>query len=421
MPSTRRLPHLDLLRVAAFALLIPYHVGMYYVSWDWHVKSPAASSALEPFMLLSSPWRLGLLFFVAGAACATLYAKCGGWAGFARERTRRLLLPLLFGMAVIVTPQAYHELRAQAPDLLPGDGGYLDFWAAYLQGGRYCRGNDCLRVPTWNHLWFLPYLWLYALLLAPLLVRLAQRGLALPAWCWLVLPALPLIAFRLGLFPHFPSTHDLVNDAYNHALYGYLFALGWASRGRLAEGFWAATRHGRWLSLALALLAWGVLVGYFHTFRTEAPPEALRQLMRTLWALLSWWAISAACGWAQQLAPQTEAPVLRWLSGAVFCLYILHQTVIVVLTRLLLPLRLPWGLEALLLIVLTAAICLGAYALLRHMPGLRALLGISSPDRARWRRRNVGRTCLGGGRLSPPDSAPPAASRTQRRWSGSRR
>ena len=389
MSGTRRLPHLDLLRVAAFALLIPYHVGMYYVSWDWHVKSPAASSTLEPFMLLTSPWRLGLLFFVGGAACATLYARTGRWASFARERSRRLLLPLLFGMAVIVPPQAYFELLTQAPELLPGDGGYLDFWAAYLQGGRYCRGDDCLSVPTWNHLWFLPYLWLYALGLAPLLVplrvRLAGRGLAWPAWGWLLLPALPPIAFRLGLFPFFPSTHDLVNDAYNHALYGYLFALGWASQSRLAEGFWAATRHARWLSLALALVAWGLLAAYFHTHRQEAPPEALRQLMRLLWALFSWWAISAACGWAQQLAPQGEAPVLRWLSGAVFCLYVLHQTVIVLLTRLLLPWGLPWGLEALLLILLTAALCLGAHALLRQVPGLRALLGISPPDRARPR------------------------------------
>jgi peptidoglycan/LPS O-acetylase OafA/YrhL len=173
-----------------------------------------------------------------------------------------------------------------------------------------------------------------------------------------------------------------MRDAYNHALYGTLFALGWASRGRLAEGFWVATRRWRWLSLALALLAWGVLVGYFHAYRNGPPPEVLRQLMRTLWALLSWWAISAACGWAQQLAPRGEAPVLRWLSGAVFCLYVLHQTVIVLLTRLLLPLSLPWGLEALLLILLTAATCLGAYALLRQVPGLRALLGISLPARA---------------------------------------
>ena len=30
---------LDWVRIGAFMLLIVYHVGMYYVTWDWHVKS----------------------------------------------------------------------------------------------------------------------------------------------------------------------------------------------------------------------------------------------------------------------------------------------------------------------------------------------------------------------------------------------
>ena len=85
--NTQRLPFLDgLRRVAAFLLLILYHVGMYYVTWDWHVKSPAASHALEPFMLMSAPWRLGLLFLVAGAACHDLLAR-RGVAGTLKDRT----------------------------------------------------------------------------------------------------------------------------------------------------------------------------------------------------------------------------------------------------------------------------------------------------------------------------------------------
>ena len=35
---------LDWVRIGAFMLLILYHVGMYYVTWDWHVKSPHASA-----------------------------------------------------------------------------------------------------------------------------------------------------------------------------------------------------------------------------------------------------------------------------------------------------------------------------------------------------------------------------------------
>ena len=40
-----------------------------------------------------------------------------------------------------------------------GDGSYLSFWAVYLKPAHLCRGKECLDVPTWNHLWFVAYLW----------------------------------------------------------------------------------------------------------------------------------------------------------------------------------------------------------------------------------------------------------------------
>ncbi|WP_199554667.1 hypothetical protein [Sandaracinobacteroides hominis] len=51
--SSRRLDH-DWLRIAAFGLLILYHSGMFYVSWDWHVKSPHARPLpLEATLLIA--------------------------------------------------------------------------------------------------------------------------------------------------------------------------------------------------------------------------------------------------------------------------------------------------------------------------------------------------------------------------------
>ena len=116
---------LDWVRVLAFALLVPYHVGMYYVSWDWHVKSPELVTALEPLMILSAPWRLALLFLVSGVATAHLRAKLP--SGFLRQRSWRLLLPLLFGMYVVVPPQAYFELVEKVPGGYHA--GYLGFMA----------------------------------------------------------------------------------------------------------------------------------------------------------------------------------------------------------------------------------------------------------------------------------------------------
>ncbi len=375
--SAQRLFFLDGLRVLAFALLVPYHVGMYYVSWDWHVKSAAAGPAIEPLMMLSAPWRLALLFFIAGAASQALLHKNAG-AGFVAQRAQRLLWPLLFGMFVIVPPQAYFEAATR----FGYGGGVADFMQLYVRGYRgLCRGPDCLVLPTWNHLWFLPYLWVYSLLGWALaravpgwLDRLAAWLARCQAWQWLLVPALPLMAARL-LVGRFASTHNLVWDWYNHAQYLSIFLIGLLiARG--GPPLWDTLRRLRWPALLLALLGWALIASYFQAFRAVAPPEALRLAQRMLYGGMQWWAIVAACGFARQWL-DFDSAALRWLTPAVLCVYILHQTVIVLLTRVLLPWRLPAVTEGLLLIVLTFALCLAGYALARHVPLLRGARGIS--------------------------------------------
>ena len=75
-PPTRWL-HLDWLRIIAFALLVPYHVGMVFVSWPYHFKHMPAVMALEPWLRLTSPWRMDLLFVVSGAATAFMLRRAG--------------------------------------------------------------------------------------------------------------------------------------------------------------------------------------------------------------------------------------------------------------------------------------------------------------------------------------------------------
>ena len=377
-----RLYFLDWLRILAFALLVPYHVGMYYVTWDWHVKSPAASTLIEPLMMLSSPWRLSLLFFIAGAATQMMWRRSEG-AGFVGRRSRQLLWPLAFGMAVVVPPQAYFEVVSK----LAYAGSYVDFMRLYLTAyGGFCHGTDCLALPTWNHLWFLPYLWVYSLLAwvlarqrGALLDTLAQRVGRWSAWQLLVLPAAPLAASRL-LVGAFPSTHNLTWDGYNHAQYLSIFFIGLllARSGAL----WGALQRLRWPSLLLAAAAWLLIMGYFRTYAELEPPYALRLAQRLLYGFLQWWAIAAACGFARQHLNRDHA-LRRWLAPAIFCVYVLHQTVIILLTRALLPLHWPPLAEGLTLVVLTFVICLVGYVLARQVPVLRGALGISERRPAR--------------------------------------
>lgn len=106
---TDRRYDLDWLRIIAFGLLIFYHVGMFYVTWDFHVKSSRASDAIEPLMMLTNPWRLTLLFLISGAATRFMADKMKPGA-LTWARMGRLWPPLLLAVFVIVPPQSYYEI-----------------------------------------------------------------------------------------------------------------------------------------------------------------------------------------------------------------------------------------------------------------------------------------------------------------------
>ena len=370
---------LDWVRVLAFGLLVLYHVGMYYVSWDWHVKSPAASTTLEPLLLFTAPWRLSLLFLVSGVATACLLDKVP--SGFLRARSWRLLLPLLFGMLVIVPPQAYYEVVEN----LPGGYGdsYLAFWGRYLRADdSFCRNGDCLVLPTWNHLWFVAYLWVYTVALwvsahyAPRVVDALRRGLgaALAGAGMLVWPVLFFALARMALAGVFESTHALVDDWYNHVQYLGVFVLGFliATNGPA----WDAMLRLRWPALLASLSSYAFIAWYFGVY-TDAnpPPDALRLLQRAVWGLNQWCGIVAILGFARRIAPG-DSPALRYLTTAIFPVYILHQTVIVVAAHHFKPLGLPPSVEGPLLVALTFAVCFAGHEVIRRGSWLRPLFGL---------------------------------------------
>ena len=391
-PSPDRRHDLDWIRVGAFLLLILYHVGMFYVPWEWHVKSSHEVEALEPVMQLTNPWRLTLLFLVSGAATRFLadsLARDGrvGAGKLAGSRVLRLLPPLLFAMFVIVPPQSYYEIvehvRAH-PGAPVGVDPYGVFWLKYATAsGGWCGPDGCLITPTWNHMWFVAYLLVYSLLLAGLLALtsgrlrglgpLLERGLS--GWGLLLWPIVFLAAIRWGFASRFEITHDLVNDWYNHALSfsAFLFGFLTARSGAVREGFIRL----RWPALILGLVAWAAWAGYAWEYRADdaMPADALRRAMRIVYATDQWAFIAAILGFGATHLNR-GGPVLRYLTVGVFPFYIVHQTVIVLVGHHVAALRLPLAAEASLLIAATFAACFAAYEIARRLGWGGLLLGV---------------------------------------------
>jgi len=198
-----------------------------------------------------------LIFLVSGLAVNFVWGKYTA-GRFAVRRVWRLLVPLIFGMAIIVPPQAYFEALGKGV-IEPG---FLAFMAQYLTFQDFpdgAWGGVEIITWTWNHLWYLPYLLFYTLLLIPIAklldrsagaVRNAFQGLRST---WLVLvPIIPLLIYGNFIYPRFPYiSHDLINDWYAHAQYFTFFFYGFLI-GRDA-GIWADLANMRKITLPLAV------------------------------------------------------------------------------------------------------------------------------------------------------------------------
>ena len=157
--STRRYD-LDWLRVFAIDVLLFYHSARPFVTWRWHINNEVVSEFVTGILLFVNIWHMPLFFLLSGSA-AWFSMSSRPERPFAKERVKRLFIPLVFGMAVIIPPQVYIEriFRDQF------EGSYFSFYLEAFNGP-YPEGNL-----SWHHLWFLAYLFVFSLLALPIFKR----------------------------------------------------------------------------------------------------------------------------------------------------------------------------------------------------------------------------------------------------------
>ena len=351
----------------AFGLLILFHTALVYSPYDWHIQSEHRLSWMPQLLTLTGPWRLTLLFLVSGAAMSFLTARRTP-GQVLKARFERLGPPLLMGVLLLVSIQSWIEAM---------DNGW---WGADYLGwlGHEFGPEGLMDGVPFNHLWFVNYIAAYSvvvvlLMLRPgLIERLAGWLAPLVAGARVVwVPLLYLVAIRLTLYPLFGSTNALVGDWYNHAqslgafLFGFLLARH--------EPLWQALEHYRRLTLFIALAVLPVLVfqaGYFpNNIAYDASKFAIQ-------ATYQWAVIATILGYGSRYLRQKDGPVLRYLTDAVFPLYLAHQTILVVAVWLIRPAGLAPLLEATILGIITFGGSLLIYEIVRRVGWLRPVWGL---------------------------------------------
>ncbi len=362
---------LDWLRVLVFGLLIFYHIGMLYVAnWGFHFKSHYLSQPLEGLMLAVNQWRMPLLWVISGISIRFVLQKMSAYR-FISARTLRLLLPVLFGILVVIPPQLYVEMTGKG-EL------HMDYWQFYqvffdLDNPIFDNYKPgILPHIDVNHLWYLRELWTFSLItlcVSPLLnSRFVQSAIN-----WLtnktgaiglyLLPLIPLIVVSMVL------PDDRTATGFTFLIYGYL--IGWN------VSIWEKIKQRRQAFLAIMIVSYIVILfAYFLVW--------LDPVMKAMWWAKWLQLLAFINGWSGVLALLGYAAVylnkpsttLRYLNDAVLPYYIVHQTFIVVLAFLLSPMHLGPVLEPLLIIVATFAGCIVSYEIIRRVKVLRPLFGL---------------------------------------------
>lgn len=320
-PPTRR-HEIDALRVTATLLLILFHTGMVFTAFDaFHIQNAERSELIGEVNNFIHQWHMPLFFLLAGMSA--WYAFRSRLAHeFRLERLRRLLVPLVSGMLLIIPPQVYVERIAtwvgtrRSPIDFSGT-----FFEWYPNTFQCCYPDANL---SWHHLWFLMYLFLYSVLFAGVFAWLRNGGapfrirvtaVLARGWNLVLIPAAYLGIAEAVLRPSFPNNQDLVTDLANHANYPVVFLLGFlvVSDPRLDD---AINRLWAWsLPLGIAVI---VL------------PDVSRQFDAATRGVAEWLVIVGLVGLGRRYVTRPTDWITRF-SAISLPFYIWHQTVIIVL------------------------------------------------------------------------------------------
>jgi glucans biosynthesis protein C len=284
-----RLYYLDWLRVLATLGVFLFHVTNIFNTFEFEIKNAEGSETISIIQSVFFPWGMPLFFLVAGA---------GSWfalrrrtaSQFTRERTFRLLVPFLAG-TILLGPIQLFLSWLHRTEIGIYDGTFGDFVMTRLS-----YTGPKLFGAVGYHMWFLGFLFAYALLALPLFMwlkgdrggRLISRlaGLCRHRGAILLFAVLPM-AMRLGLHPFFPQQQHWA-DFFTFFSFFVLGFLMFAD-----ERFTQAIRRDWWISLTVSLVAMavGVAIGTsFESFDIETPPATLAEVLL--------WATVGLCGWS---------------------------------------------------------------------------------------------------------------------------
>lgn len=346
--SNSRRHDIDWLRVISIGLLLIYHIAIVFQPWAMFfafIRSDEPLEGLWTPMTFLNVWRIPFLFYVSGMG-VFFALRSRNLKQLFVERSRRILLPFVFGFLAVVP---LHYFIFQHHYHLP---------LSYQ--------------PEMGHLWFLGNIFVYVLILAPLFVYLKRKenGRFMKAVKVWVSHPLGLLSTTSLLVVEALLVSPQVFSMYAGTWHGFFIGFAAFFLGFLfvlcGDAFWKTVGKWKWIYAGIGTVLY---VTRLLVFNMESP-NYLMSIESNAWILSLF-----GFGYVYLNKP---SKYLSYLSQAAYPVYIIHMMVLYASAALILPLNLSIYLKFPIVVVCTFAGCYFIYEwLIRRVGLLRPLFGLN--------------------------------------------
>ena len=372
-----RVQYIDWLRIIAVLLLFPFHTNeVFSHSYFYYVKNADHSVVAAYINTFMYQWHMPLFMFLSGIG--SYYAlKFRSAKEYTLERLKRLFIPLIFGIIVLVPPLAYIRCFGRPEltwpqglsHLAPGSGfnlSFLEFYPEFFTNGIFPFGYL-----EWSHLWFLAYLFTFSLIALPLFLFLkTERGSEIinsivgisKKRFGIFLLFIPIAIIEVSLRWKFPGLQNLVADWANFLTYTTLFIYGFLLMSH--QSFMDAVgRHWKGALICGILMNTVITTLYMTGIKPGEGDVLFYATLMVFRAFNMWCWMIGLLGLGKRFL-NSEIKFLSYGREAALPFYILHQLAIVIIGFFVVSLSLSAGVKYIIIISTSFITCVIIYEVL---------------------------------------------------------
>lgn len=361
----------DWLRVMGTLAVFFYHNARFFNLGDWHVKNNELSPEIHLFVIFTDQWLMPLFFLLSGIG--TYHSLAHHTFGqFILERTKRLVVPLVFGIVVFLIPVQVYIERVSHGQF---SGSFIEFYPEYFKGFYAFGGNF-----AWMglHLWYLEVLFVFSLITIPLFAllkkrrveQILQKGIGLIAFPFgYLIPVLLIFGVEIFNNSHLDTFGRREFGGWGLPAYWLFFICGYIFMTQ--PSYRENMEKNRRRSLLFGITAFATV---FFFFRQGFSNHVIAYSF--LRGLNAWAWLAVFIGYAGRYFKESNR-FLQYAHPIVMPFYVLHQTVIVMFGFFLANCDMPVGLTFIILALCSFAVVIGfCEIVITHSKAMQFLFGM---------------------------------------------